>query len=144
MPLFTNFSPSEIIFDDGFGPVKLKELAPTKWQLLEPLTLTTEDGITFTVPKDFLTDATSSPLRFFLTSIGGHYTTAAIAHDWFYENLNRGTPQPAAPTRFAADNRLDEFCRRARPPVNPSVRWAMWLAVRAFGGPGMKALGVRK
>lgn len=143
MPLFSNFSPEEIKFNDGFGDITLKELGPVKWQLLNPVDYTTIKGVKINVPTGFITDGASSPLRILLTSLGGHYTTAAIIHDWLYTNLNEGHPIPGVETREDADSVLLEAMERARPEVNYWVRWAIWMIVRGFGGPGFKALGVR-
>jgi len=143
MALFTNFNPEEIVFDDGFGPVTLKELGPVKWEVVNPVHYTTVSGVKITVPAGFITDGASSPLRILLTSLGGHYTTATIVHDWLYTNLNEGHPIPGVEKRELADDVLLEAMERANPPVNYWVRWAIWMIVRGFGGPGLKALGVR-
>lgn len=141
MPDFTNFTPSQIVFDDGLGPIALKETGPTSWVLLEPFSYTTLSGKTITVPSGFETDGASSPLRELITSWGGHYGSAALVHDYLYTRLNHGTPDPAAPTRADADAILYEAMKRSG--VSFWVRWGMWFAVRAFGGPGMRNIGVR-
>lgn len=140
MPFFTNFSPTEIVIDDGLGPIKLKQDG-RNWLLLEPFRYTARNGIIVTVPAGFETDGASSPLRTLITSWGGHYSTAALVHDYLYVCLNNGHPDLLAPTRADADGILYEIM--ARCGVNLTVRWAIWLAVRGFGGPGMRGLGVR-
>jgi hypothetical protein len=143
MALFTNFDPLIIVFDDGFGPIKLKEISHAKWRLLEPFSYKTLTGKTITVPAGFETDGASSPLRTLITSLGGHYSSAAVVHDYLYVCLNNKDPDPAAPTRFDADAILLEAMSRAKPPVNWFVRCAIWMAVRVGGGPVLKKIGVR-
>lgn len=138
---FTNFNPSQIVWDDGLGAVAVEELGPTEWRLLHPFTYKTLAGKEIIVPAGFITDGASSPLRELITSWGGHYSSAALIHDYLYTQLNHGNPDPAAPTRADADGILYEAMKRCG--VNFWVRWAMWLAVRGFGGPGMRDLGVR-
>lgn len=125
-----------LVLDDGLGPIKLDQVGLERWTLIEPFTYKT-----IVVPAGFVTDGASSPLRILIESWGGHYSTAALVHDYLYQQLNEGRPDPAAPTRAVADGVLYEIMARCH--VNLEVRWAMWLAVRAFGGPGMRGLGVR-
>lgn len=140
---FTNFNPLQIVWDDGFGAIAVENVGPSKWRLLHPFSYTTLDGHVIDVPAGFITDGTSSPLRIVITTWGGHYSSAALVHDYLYDCLNRGMPNPAAPVRAAADHILYEAMGRAKPPVNPFVRTAIWLAVRIGGGKAMRGIGVR-
>lgn len=139
MPTFSNFRPKEITWNDGLGDVSVQELSDTSWKLLRPFSYTTLDGHVIDIPAGFLTDGASSPVV--ITRWGGKYGTAALIHDYLYTQLNHGHPNPAAPTRRDADDILDEVMRRCN--VNIYVRVGIWLAVRAFGGPAMRKLGVR-
>ncbi len=125
-----------LVLDHGLGPIKLDQTGLEQWTLIEPFAYQS-----IVVPAGFVTDGASSPLRDLIKSWGGHYNTAALVHDYLYDCLNRGHPDPAAPTRAAADGFLYEIMQRCG--VNFWVRWAMWLAVRGFGGPGMRGIGVR-
>lgn len=141
MPNFGNFNPKLIVWNDGLGDVTVQELGQHSWRLLQPFSYTTLAGHVIDIPAGFETDGASSPLRELITSWGGHYSTAALIHDYLYDCINHGTPDPAAPSRADADAILYEAMQRCG--VNPVVRWLMWIAVRAFGGPGMRNLGVR-
>ena len=120
---------------------KLKRIGKDKWRVEEDFTYITVNGKRTIIKQGFETDGASSPFRKLITSMGGHYPVEAVAHDWFYTKMNEGRPDPAAPTRKAADRNLRLGMKRAG--VKPLVRIGMWFAVRALGGPGLKGLGVR-
>lgn len=134
-----------MLINDGLGLVIVEQVGTLAEQpnyvLVQPFVYTTLAGAKITVPDGFVTDGASSPLRILIETWGGHYSTAALVHDYLYTCLNHGHPDPAAPTRDAADAILLEIMTRCG--VNFWVRWAIWLAVRGFGGPGMRGLGVR-
>jgi hypothetical protein len=88
-----------------------------------------------------VTDGASSPWRVVIQTFGGHYSSAVIVHDWLYTLLNLGTPSLAAPTRVEADAILFEVMKKCQ--VHVVVRWLLWLAVEAFGGPSLRWIGVR-
>ena len=120
---------------------KLTRLGKHKWRVEEDFVYESPDGEHIKIPRGFITDGASSPLRILITSMGGHYPTAAVVHDWLYTRLNHGRPDPAAKTRKAADRIFRKEMKRAG--VKPLVRFGIWLGVRAFGGPGFRKLGVR-
>jgi hypothetical protein len=127
---------------DNLGKPKLEPFGASRWRLLEPFEYVTAAGRRIVIPKGFITDGASSPLRVLIRPLGGHYPVAALVHDWLYWCLNMGKPDPAAPTRKAADAIFREVMRRSG--VRPLVRFGMWLAVRAFGAnPLLKRLAVR-
>lgn len=131
-----------MVINDGFGDIELEQVSDRQWQLTKPFTYTTDKGIEIKVPEGFLTDGASSPLRILITSFGGHYSTAAVIHDYLYVRLNAGDPHPAAPTRYDADNVLYELMHKGG--VNFWVKWGIYILVRDFGGPDFKWIGVRK
>lgn len=125
--------------DDGLGAFQIVQVGDNEWKLLQPFVYVTNAGKTITVPSGFITDGASSPFRALIESWAGHYSTAALVHDWLYTNMNRGTP--ILPSRADDDAILYEIMKKCG--VHLIVRWLMWLAVRGFGGPGMKGLGIR-
>ena len=130
----------KLYIDDGLGRVTLEEDNPVEFHLVDPFVYVSLAGKTIVVPSRFQTDGTSSPFRVLIETWGGHYSTAALVHDYLYSQLDKGTPDPAAPTRLAADDILFEIMKRCG--VNFWVRWGMYIAVRGLGGPGMRGLGV--
>ena len=137
-----NFHPEEWTWDDGFGPLTVESVGPEEWRLVRPFIFTTRKGFKIKIPVGFVTDGASS-LGFLITRWGGHYSTAATVHDYLYYCLNHGKPDPAATTRAQADEILYEAMTDAKPPVNFWVRYAIWAAVRGFGGPVLRKIGVR-
>ena len=136
-----NITTTHLTIDDGLGKLDLTEISPTKWLLLHSFTYVTNSGIPIVVPEGFATDGASSPLRILIQTFGGRYSTASIIHDFLYSRINEGNPHPAAPTRMAADVILMEAMTRAN--VNFWTRWGMYIAVRTFGGPEFRWIGVR-
>jgi len=130
------------VINDGLGPIELHQVAPFQWEVVKDFNYTTASGKTIDIPAGFVTDGASSPLRILIASVGGKYSTAAIIHDRLYAELNYGTPDVAAPTREEADAMLFEIMDKTG--VNFWVKWAMWLAVRAGGGPLTRWIGVRQ
>jgi hypothetical protein len=120
---------------------KMRQIDRTHRQLEESYVYVTARGCPIVVPRGFVSDGASSPFRALITSWGGHYAAAALIHDYLYDCLNRGAPHPCGPTRKDADRVLRE--EMARSGVRPLVRLGIWLAVRAFGGPALRRLGVR-
>jgi hypothetical protein len=110
---------------------KLERIGGNRWRLAEDYRYEATNGMATTIPKGFETDLTSSPFGIVIRPDGGHYWVRALAHDWFYDCLNRGRPDPIAPTRKAADV---EFLRGMKADgVRPLVRFGMFIAVRALG-----------
>jgi hypothetical protein len=126
-------------WDDGLGKITVEKVAAHKWRLLDPFTYLSNAGRRIVVPAGFETDGASSPLRTVITSWGGKYSTAALVHDYLYDCLNNHVPN--TPTRASADGIFYEIMKMCG--VDPYVRVMMWAAVRAFGGPGMRHIGVR-
>lgn len=124
---------TQIHIDDGLGDIVLEELSPTAYRLIEPYTYNTDDGRQFHIPAGFITDGASSPLRILITTWGGHYSTAALVHDFLYKS--------GVIERADADNILFEIMSKCG--VNFWVKWAIWFLVRGFGGPGLRGIGVR-
>lgn len=102
----------------------------------------TDAGRIIVVPQGFVTDGASSPFRVVIETFGGHYSTASVVHDWLYTLLDKGAPSLAAPSRVAADAILFEVMKKCH--VHVVVRWLMWIAVEAFGGPSLRWIGVRQ
>lgn len=125
---------TQIYIDDGLGPINLEELTPTSYRLIEPFTYNADDGRQFHIPAGFITDGASSPFRILITTWGGHYSTAALVHDWFYKT--------GVIPRDDADSKMVEIMSKTG--VNFWVKWGIWFMVRAFGGPKLRALGVRE
>ena len=132
---------SKILIDDGLGPIKLLELGPASWQLLEPFVYVTSTAHVITVPAGFVTDGASSPFHILIRRWNGHYSTAVLLHDWLYKCLRLGTPDPAAPIRKEADAIL--FEGMAKCGVNFWVEWGVWFLVRGAGNASLQ-LGVKQ
>lgn len=130
-----------LTINDGLGSIELTEISPTRWILLKSFSYTTNAGKEIIVPEGFVTDGASSPLRILIKTFGGRYNSASITHDYLYWRLNSGNPSQAAPTRADADAILMEIMAKCN--VNYWVRWGIYLAVRTFGGPDLKWLGVK-
>lgn len=107
--------------------LQLRFLDGRRWELVREFSLLVE-GRTYTVPAGFVTDFASSP-RFFWRVLPpvGLYVPAAILHDWLYS-----LEVVPAVSRRAAD-RAFRAAMEAR-GVPAWQRWALWLAVRLFGG----------
>lgn len=121
------------------GEPKLRPLPPRGvWELEEPFLYTTLGGIMITVPRGFITDGAST-LGAFVEPIGGHYTVAALVHDYLYTVLKQGKHDAAlgrrtdsyARKRKKADLIFREICRRQG--VAPLVRFGMFVALRLWG-----------
>ena len=85
-----------------------------------------------TVPQGMLTDLTSVPWwgRWFVSRVGRHLE-AAIVHDFLYIAWRRFKEKPdCADWRFA-DNLM--FAAMEKAEVNKMKRWAIYLALKAFG-----------
>lgn len=112
-------------FSHSFSPLDVEQVDAFQWRLTRPLEYAgAREG--FTVPADFVTDFASVPS--FLWSIfppSGRHTRAAVLHDWLYVS--------GATSRADADG----LFRRAMKELGVAGwrRWAMWAAVRLFGGP---------
>jgi hypothetical protein len=115
----------------NLGTPKLKQLTQKTWRLTEPFNYVTLAGKHIIVPTGFETDGASTPFGKVVTPWGGHYGAAVLIHDWLYDRLNAGRPDPAAPTRKAADKIFLEICKRSG--VKPLVRLSMWFALRMWG-----------
>lgn len=80
----------------------------------------------FIIPAGFTTDLASTPrLLWALFPPFGHYTRAAIVHDFLYWS------KPRSMTRKDADGIFRRIMREAGVPA--WRRWTMWAAVRVFG-----------
>lgn len=119
----------------------LKRIGKHQWRVETDYIYVDAYGGRTVIKKGFITDGASSPFRILIESFGGHYSTEVVAHDWFYTKINEGNPAPAAPTRKHADRLFFEGLKRSG--VNRFVRLGMWIAVRVFGGPGFRKIGVR-
>jgi hypothetical protein len=122
-----------IIINDGLGEIKLEKITADTWRLIEPYTYNSDTGRQIHIPSGFVTDGASSPI-FLIQRIGGHYTTAAIVHDFLYTT--------AALPRVEADAILFEIMSKTG--VNFWVKWGIWFIVRGFGGPLLRKIGVRQ
>lgn len=103
------------------GGVVVKEISPTRWELLKPLIYHGRRE-TFTVPVGFTTDFASVPRIFtWLVPPYGRYTKAAILHDFLCH------------TKPVSRAEADGIFRRAMRELGVSFlrRWMMWAAVRA-------------
>lgn len=97
------------------------------WCLLEPLVYELNHGsdARITVPAGFVTDFASVPRPlWWLFSPWGRHGNAAVLHDYLYWTQTR--------TRGEADRLFLEGMAQLGTLV--TVRYAMWLAVRVFGG----------
>ena len=112
------------------GPLRVETLREDKagrlrYKLLEPLIVSSAvDGLSLTVPMDFLTDFASVP-RFFWRWFppAGDYAPAAVVHDWLY-----GTRQGMS--RFLADAFFRDLMASLSVPLWKRVM--MYYAVRLF------------
>lgn len=124
---------TQIYIDDGIGIIKLEELSPTSYRLIEPFTYNSDTGRQIHIPAGFVTDGCSSPFRILLKTLGGHYSSAVVVHDFLYSTN--------VLPRVEADSILFEIMSKTG--VNFWVKWAIWFIVRGFGGPLLKGIGVR-
>jgi hypothetical protein len=123
-----------IVINDGLGEIKLEEITPTSYRTIEPYTYNSDTGRQFHIPAGFITDGASSPFRILITTWGGHYSTAALVHDFLYTT--------GVIPRVEADAVLFEIMSKTG--VNFWVKWSIWFIIRGFGGPGLRGLGVRQ
>ena len=114
----------------SYRPVQT-QTGPEEWTLQQDFRVRI-NGYNVIIPTGFSYDGASAPLGWLIAPMGGHYPTAALLHDYFYSNLNDGTPHPAAPDRKDADRIFLQVMQQHQ--VKPLVRVFMWLAVRWFGG----------
>jgi len=107
------------------SPLKVEEISKREWRLTAPL-LYSGHWQMFYIPEGFTTDFASVPPCFwwFVTPRGRH-ELAAVLHDWLYV---RGCV-----SRKDADGIFRRVMREHG--VGWFKRWAMYRAVRAFGGP---------
>jgi hypothetical protein len=108
------------------NPLHVRYIDGRQWELTQPFQY---GG--WTVPAGFVTDFASVP-RFFwrLLPPAGNgqaaaYGYAAVVHDWLYRRGYR------FPSRKTCDAIFFDLMKAAG--VAPWRRWAMYLAVRAFG-----------
>ena len=95
------------------------------------------------VPKWHVWDGAST-LGLILRRWNSQYVVPTLIHDYLYEHLNHGNPDPKtyAWRRKNADRIFRECLRDYG--VNISVRIIMWTAVRAWGAnPWLKMLVVK-
>ena len=106
----------EIVHDDDERPVLLSA----------PLMFTTSWGYQVDVPAGFRSDLASIPalVRPFWSRLEGETAAAAVLHDYLYT--------VHITSRREADRLFYEALGATG--VRPYKRWAMWLAVRLFGG----------
>lgn len=123
-----------LLINDGFGTITLEQITKDTWRLVEPFTYNSDSGRQIHIPAGFVTDGTSSPFRVLITTWGGHYSTAAVVHDFLYTTN--------ALPRVEADAILFEIMKKSG--VNFWVRWGIWFLVRGFGGPDLRGIGVRQ
>ena len=109
-----------------FPHPKLKTIGLYQWTLLEDYPI-----YGTVIPKGFKTDGLSF-IRGIFTSWNEHWSAAVLAHDWFYDCLKRGKPDPKAPTRARADRAFLELMEACG--VSWFLRTMMYAAVRVFGG----------
>ncbi len=101
-------------------------------RLIKDLIVRDDDGTTIRVPAGFVSDFASVPRIFWrVAPPWGPYSEAAVVHDWLYRT---GYPRAEADATF---RRL-----MARAGVRFPLRWAMWVAVRAFGWMHWRRVGV--
>lgn len=106
--------------------LRVEEIAPGTWRLLDELAYASASGLLVEVPAGFETDFASVPrlpLAYLLA--GGIGDRAAVIHDYFY----RTTPHTV--TRAEADAIFHEALIAA--DVAPWRAYLMWLAVRLGG-----------
>jgi hypothetical protein len=60
----------------------------------------------------------------------GRHSRAAVLHDYLCALLNSGMPHPMAPKRSKADAIFYDAMKLCG--VNTTVRFLMWLSVRAY------------
>lgn len=106
-------------------PLRAEKVQVGLWRLVEPLVFEYE-GSRVTVPAGFLTDFASVPrVPFVYLLVGDTAHEAAVIHDYLYRE--DGVPRSVA----------DRILRLAMEATGEPAwrRWAMWAAVRVFGGP---------
>lgn len=101
---------------------------PGIWRTAEPLEYRFE-GVQLRVPRGFQTDLASVPrILWPILPPWGHYTAAAVLHDWLYiEQAVMGEPI----SRGFADRAFLEAMKDLR--VRITRRRAMYRGVRTFG-----------
>ena len=108
------------------GKYEIGEYTTYQFRTLTELTYTTLEGVSITVPRDFITDGASIPKACW-SIIGspftGKYKRAAMIHDWLYHTL--------VTTRIYADRVFLEIMKERG--VSLWKRLSMYRAVRTFG-----------
>lgn len=119
--------------------VEITNLAKKEFKLLEPLYLPIGSHDIY-IPIGFATDLASIPAFLFWLQ-WGLWNAAAIAHDFAYANGFVIVCQPQVSSELIQIELTREqadfmFLNKLRQDgVNPLLARAMFLAVRAFGGP---------
>jgi len=119
------------------GPLIIEELVPgRRWLLHENIQYEAGaegSGRVIVVPAGFETDGATlpAPLRLVL-AVWGTYGRAACLHDLGYSLLRAGIPHQYMPTRRAVD--AEFFTAMRACGTSAWLTWAMWAAVRVFGG----------
>lgn len=98
--------------------------AEDEWILSAPLVYVAENSEPYVVPRGFVTDLASIPRALYaVIPVNGKHRSAAILHDWLYETQKM--------SRARCDGLFLEAM--ASSGVRWSLRWAMYLGVRAGG-----------
>lgn len=117
------------------GPLTLTHLEADDWRhwrIESPLRYTRNSGGFVEVPVGFITDGTSVPRPLWsLLPTWGRHSRASVVHDYLYDRLRAGTPDPIATSRAKADAVFYEALRDCG--VNVVWRSIMWAAVRVGG-----------
>lgn len=119
------------------GPLAIVEfdVDDDLWAILQPLIWEVGalgSGVFITVPVGFISDGASIPWPLSIVlHRWGRWRRAACLHDWLYELLKAGTPDPNALTRAQAD----EIFRQAlyASGVSHVLTFLFFTAVRIFG-----------
>ena len=113
--------------------LRLELAGESQWRLLAEFRFDSKvTGDRLTVPGGFLTDLASvprAPLAYWLT--GGYAVAESVLHDWTYRT--QWYPRDVADAVFFEAMDTDGTALDI-PRMAAWRRWAMWRAVRWFGG----------
>lgn len=117
------------------GPLTLTHLDADwrRWRLEQPLVYevgSLGSGDRVVVPAGFVTDGATIPrVLWVVLPVWARWSRAAIVHDWLYSLIRGASAQ--ARSRREADAIFYEAMKVSG--VNSTIRFFMWLAVRAAG-----------
>jgi hypothetical protein len=112
-------------------PLRLEQIRPGRWILLDDLVYRSAILGTIRVPKGFVTDLASVPrLPFAYWLAGGRGNAPAVVHDFLYRVQRHGNLKVSRSTADAVFYEALGAAQHAEPGWAATL---MWLGVRSFG-----------